>query len=76
MTLRSSSVKYGRLGGEFTFSGKPFKKPLIMIERGSVFGVNGPIAPFYGRMVEDIAPVKPKVVQYGYAFAVPAKIYR
>jgi CRISPR-associated protein Csm4 len=70
----SKSVKYGRLGGEFTFSGKPFKKPLVTIDCGAVFVVNGSIAPFYGRMVDGIAPIKPEVVQYGYAFSVPARV--
>ncbi|MBI4687436.1 MAG: hypothetical protein HY756_06615 [Nitrospirae bacterium] len=67
-------VKYGKLGGEFTFCGKPFKKPLMMLTAGSSFKVNGSIKPFYGRMVEGIAPTKTEVVQYGYAFAVPVVI--
>ncbi|MBI5194803.1 MAG: hypothetical protein HZA10_00605 [Nitrospirae bacterium] len=67
-------VKYGKLGGEFTFCGKPFKKPLMMLTYGSSFKVNGNIKPFYGRMVENIAPVKSEVVQYGYSFAVPVRL--
>ncbi|MEW6068474.1 MAG: RAMP superfamily CRISPR-associated protein [Nitrospirota bacterium] len=67
-------VKYGKLGGEFTFSGKPFKKPLMMIGAGSSFYVAGSIKPFYGRIIEGIAPAKPEVVHYGYTFAVPAII--
>lgn len=67
-------VKYGKLGGEFTFCGKPFKKPLMMLTAGSSFKVDGNIKPFYGRMIEGIAPVKPGVLHYGYAFAVPVVI--
>lgn len=67
-------VKYGKLGGEFTFCGKPFKKPLMMITTGSSFKVKEYIKLFYGRMVEDMAPAKPEVVHYGYAFSVPAII--
>lgn len=67
-------VKYGKLGGEFTFCGKPFKKPLMMITAGSSFKVKEYIKLFYGRMVEDIAPAKPEVVHYGYAFSVPTII--
>ncbi len=67
-------VKYGKLGGDFTFCGKPFKKPLMMLTAGSSFYNNGSIKLFYGRMVEEIAPAKPEVVHYGYAFAVPIKI--
>lgn len=64
-------VKYGKLGGEFTFCGKPFKKPLMMIKAGAVFMTDGPPKDFYGRMIEGISDEKKAVVQYGYAFAVP-----
>src|SRR3989338_3112383 len=64
-------VKYGKLGGEFTFGGNPFKKPLMMLAAGSSFHVEGNIKPFYGRMIEGISPAKPEVVHYGYAFSVP-----
>ena len=67
-------VKYGKLGGEFTSSGNPFKKPIIMLNAGSVFYVKGDIKPFYGRIVEGVSPVKPEVVHYGYAFIVPVNI--
>lgn len=67
-------IKYGKLGGEFTFCGKPFKKPMVMLTAGSSFKVDGNIKPFYGRIVKEIAPAKPEVVHYGYAFAVPVKI--
>ncbi len=64
-------VKYGKLGGELTFSGNPFKKPLLMIKTGSVFKINGAIREFYGRMVENICDIKPQVLQYAYAFPIP-----
>lgn len=67
-------VKYGRLGGEYAFCGNPFKKPLLMLTAGSVLKTEGAVSPYYGRMVEGIAPAKPEVIQYGYAFAVPAVI--
>ncbi len=64
-------VKYGKLGEEFTFSGNPFKKPLLMIKTGSVFKTDGKPKDFYGRMVENVSDVKPQVIQYAYAFPVP-----
>jgi CRISPR-associated protein Csm4 len=64
-------VKYGKLGGEYTFTGNPFKKPLMMLIAGSSFFVKGDVKLFYGRMVEGISPAMPEVVQYGYAFSVP-----
>lgn len=67
-------VKYGKLGEEFTHCGNPFKRPLLMIKAGSVFGTGGPPKEYYGRMVERIAPAKPEVIQYAYAFAVPIRL--
>lgn len=68
-------VKYGKLGEEFTFSGNPFKRPLVMIKSGSVFRTQGTPKEFYGRIIEDgIAPAKPEVIQYAYGFAVPVVI--
>jgi CRISPR-associated protein Csm4 len=67
-------VKYGKLGGEFTFSENPFKKPLMMLTAGSVFKVDEVVMPFYGRMVEGLSAIKPEVVHYGYAFSVPIYI--
>lgn len=65
-------VKYGKLGEEFTFSGNPFKRPLLMVKTGSVFKTNNQPKEFYGHLVQDgIAPAKPEVIQYTYAFAVP-----
>jgi len=70
--LYKTFVKYGKLGEEFTFCGNPFKRPLLMIKTGSVFKTDGSPKEFYGRIVQDgIAPAKPEVVQYAYAFAVP-----
>ena len=70
--LYKTFVKYGKLGEEFTFCGNPFKRPLVMVKAGSVFKTDGNPKDYYGRIVKDgIAPAKPEVVQYGYAFALP-----
>jgi len=70
--LYKTFVKYGKLGETFTYCGNPFKRPLLMLKAGSVFKTEGKPAEFYGRMVQEgIAPAKPEVVQYAYAFAVP-----
>ena len=70
--LYKTFVKYGKLGEEFTFCGNPFKKPLVMMKAGSVFRTGGTPKEYYGRMIQEgIAPAKPEVVQYAYAFAVP-----
>jgi len=70
--LYKTFVKYGKLGEEFTFCRNPFKRPLLMVKTGSVFKTDGRPKEFYGRIVQEgIAPAKPEVVQYAYAFAVP-----
>lgn len=65
-------VKYGKLGEEFASSGaiSPFKFPLLMLAAGATFRDGNP-RDFYGRMVEDVHPQDDRIVQYGYAFAVP-----
>lgn len=65
-------VKYGRLGEELATAGHPFKFPLMMLTAGSAFYARHPIRDWYGRLVPGIAPADPRVVQYAYAFAVPA----
>ncbi len=72
--LYKTFIKYGKLGEEFTFCGNPFKRPLLMIKTGSVFKTGSRPKEFYGRIVmEGIAPAKPEVLHYAYAFAVPIK---
>ncbi|MGB9803129.1 type III-A CRISPR-associated RAMP protein Csm4 [Desulfofundulus sp.] len=67
-------VKYGKLGEEYALSALPFKRPLLMIRAGSAFRTTGNIKPFYGKMVEGIAPGHPGVLHYGLAFAVPTRM--
>nr|WP_051273735.1 hypothetical protein [Desulfotruncus alcoholivorax] len=67
-------VKYGKLGEEFALSKHPFKHPLLMIQAGSVFRVQGMVRAYYGYMIEDIAPAHPEVLQYALAFSVPVRL--
>lgn len=67
-------VKYGKLGEEYALSNYPFKHPLLMIQAGCVFFTKGEVKPFYGQMVENIAPTHPEVVQYALAFSVPVRL--
>jgi CRISPR-associated protein Csm4 len=71
------AVKYGKLGEELAVSGPPFKRPLIQLECGSCFfdevkpdWVNR----WYGQLVDDVAPQRPEVKQYGFAFLAPMRI--
>jgi CRISPR-associated protein Csm4 len=66
-------VKYGKLGEEYAASGNPFKRPLLMFMAGSTF-YDVPCREYYGRMVKNIAPSYPDVVQYGLAFPVPMNL--
>ncbi|MFH0784211.1 MAG: hypothetical protein V2B20_19960 [Pseudomonadota bacterium] len=69
-----TTVKYGKLGEEKTFCGNPFKKPLIMLRPGSVFRTQS-LQHWYGMLIKDIAYADQDVVEYAYAFPVPAKIF-
>jgi CRISPR-associated protein Csm4 len=67
-------IKYGKLGDGFTFCGNAFKRPLMMFKPGAIFKTESKPRDYYGRLIDkDIAPAKPEVVQYAYAFAVPIK---
>jgi CRISPR-associated protein Csm4 len=65
-------VKHGRLGEEFAARDNPFKRPLMMLQPGSVF-YDTPVKEHYGRLVTGIS-VYPEVVQYGFALPVPMKL--
>lgn len=65
-----TTVKVGTVGGE---TATPFKRPLVMLTAGSWFHADQGIRDWYGRIVEDISPAHPHVVQYGLAFAVPMR---
>lgn len=68
-------IKYGKLGEERTFCGNPFKKPFITLQPGAVFRTST-VRHWYGRLLENIACAdhQNEVVQYAYAFAVPARV--
>jgi CRISPR-associated protein Csm4 len=70
----NTMVKYGKLGEELAVSENPFKFPLTMLIAGSSFYAEGEVKDYYGRLVTGIAPAAPEVVQYGYAFAVSARL--
>ncbi len=62
-------IKYGKLGEAYAQEENAFKKPLVMLESGSVF-YDSPIRDYYGRMVNGISSVD-NVLQYGYSLPVP-----
>ena len=43
------------------------------LKPGAIFRTDAP-KPWYGRLVENIAPADPAVVQYAYAFTVPVRM--
>ena len=64
-------AKYGKLS-EGAGNGNPFKRPLIQIEPGAVFACSK-FNPYYGTMVQNIAPGMPRAVQCGYTIALPMR---
>jgi CRISPR-associated protein Csm4 len=75
-------TKYGKLGGHFASSPlipgnnpMPFKYPLLMFEAGSVFLAENQIAPFYGRILNNVHDIrKPLIAQYGMAYPLPIQV--
>jgi len=65
-------TKYGKLGGDYTKTLSPFKKPLIMFTAGSVF-FDSTIKEYYGRLINKIHSNE-NIKHYGYAFPVGVNI--
>jgi CRISPR-associated protein Csm4 len=70
-------IKYGKLGEEWATKGRPFKFPLVMLTAGSAFYAEPPLQEWYGRLVSGVDPdpdLQRPIVQYGFAFAIPARL--
>ncbi len=68
----TTTVKYGKLSEDLGHSGLPFKRPMVQLAAGSCF-YDSPIRDCYGRLVANVADDS-RVVQYGFAFAVPMQL--
>lgn len=66
-------TKYGKVAGNMAGNYSPFKRPLTRILPGAVFKTDS-IKDFYGKMVTDIYPLHPGVMQYGFALALPVQL--
>jgi len=64
-------TKRGKLGGDYSHSEKPFKKPIVMYKPGSLF--KGEIAEIKGQALNNIHYNK-DIFQYGFGFCVGVKI--
>jgi len=58
--------KHGKLGGMFA-QGNPFKRPLLMLDAGSVFFDN-PLKESYGSLIPNVHHTHEQVRHYAYAF--------
>lgn len=66
-------LKLGRLG-ESAGGGRPFKKPILELEPGSVFRCPDPAGrPWLGRLGQGLAPGQPAAVQNGQALTCPCR---
>lgn len=54
-------AKYPKVDREFSATEYPFKKPILLIEAGSVF-LDATPKPFYGRCVDHISPLYDKIM--------------
>lgn len=65
-------IKRGKLG-ENAGNGNPFKKPFVQLMPGALFRTQQQPAPYYGRVLRNLAPGEPRAVQICYCMAVPCK---
>ncbi|HOV68364.1 MAG TPA: hypothetical protein PLI31_08390, partial [Methanoregulaceae archaeon] len=66
--------RFGKLGGPWAAQADGagvFKHPLIFLAAGAVLA--GPPRPFLGRIVPNVHPTRPEVVQYGLAVTIPVR---
>lgn len=52
----------------------PFKRAFLFLEPGATFRTPGPPRPVYGRLIRNILPSDSRVVQSGFALAVPVRL--
>lgn len=52
----------------------PFKRAFLFLEPGATFRTPGPPRPVYGRLIRNILPADSRVVQSGFALAVPVRL--
>mgnify|MGYP005847196985 CR=1 FL=1 len=69
----STLVKRGKLGEEYATARNPFKRPVLMLVAGSCF-YDRALRPYYGRLVPNVHPDFPEVVQYGLALPVGMRL--
>jgi CRISPR type III-A-associated RAMP protein Csm4 len=72
-------VKQGKVGHAMAV-GPPgdhhyLKHPVVMFRAGSVFPAREPERPWFGRQLRGLCPERPDVVHYGFAFAVPCRLF-
>ena len=59
-------TKRGKLSGEFSGDEKPFKKPIVLYQSGSLF--KGENREYHGKMLQNVHFNK-EIVHYGYSFS-------
>jgi CRISPR-associated protein Csm4 len=70
-----TSLKYGKLGENYSNSENPFKNPILFMKEGSLFSTTTN-KDFYGRITKhsEINSVKPDTFQCGFSFSLKALI--
>ena len=64
--------KFPKVDREFSVTETPFKKPMLLVEAGSVFFCGSQrIRPFYGRCIDHISPLYDKIMMNGCGIALP-----
>lgn len=67
-TFYRIKTHFGRHGAELALSGAPFKKPVVLAQRGAVVTFENPTeASFIGQGITGISTVNPEAVHQGYS---------
>ena len=71
----STFVKNPMVDREYATKGVPYKKPLLIVNSGSVFfSGDKEVQEYYGRCVSHVSSLSDKIVVSGYSLAVPIQI--
>ncbi len=69
-------TRFGRLGGHYASQGKPFKKPVLLLEPGSVFHPQEgeKIKPYYGKVIDQVHKHYKEIFVPAYMLPFPLKV--
>ncbi|MGH9824604.1 MAG: hypothetical protein ACREDR_15305 [Blastocatellia bacterium] len=70
-------LKRGKLGSGITTNapGGFLKYPVAMFRAGSIFQVDSPSRPWFGRLLDEIHGERPEIRQFAFAYPIPGRFF-